>query len=171
MVELDVPGMVHVSGCANPAMHTTGSYYLNADTMAFMQLILSDLFKDFPKLRLIIPHGGGAVPFHWGRFRGIALNNKPAGADRDHGEQHLLRHLRLSPAGHRPADQGGAGRQHPVRVGNGRRREGQRSEDRLRLRRHQALCRERASLSAADKQKVFEGNARKVYPRINTKLS
>ena len=43
--------------------------------MAFMQFILSDLFKDFPKLRLIIPHGGGAVPFHWGRFRGLALNN------------------------------------------------------------------------------------------------
>jgi 4-oxalmesaconate hydratase len=43
--------------------------------MAFMQLILSDLFKDFPKLKMIIPHGGGAVPFHWGRFRGIALNN------------------------------------------------------------------------------------------------
>jgi 4-oxalmesaconate hydratase len=40
-----------------------------------MQLILSDLFKDFPTLRLIIPHGGGAVPFHWGRFRGLALNN------------------------------------------------------------------------------------------------
>jgi 4-oxalmesaconate hydratase len=75
MVELDVPAMVHVSGCCNPAMHTTGSYYLNADTMAFMQVILSDLFKDFPTLKLIIPHGGGAVPFHWGRFRGLALNN------------------------------------------------------------------------------------------------
>jgi 4-oxalmesaconate hydratase len=75
MIELDVPAMIHVSGCCNPAMHTTGSYYLNADTMAFMQLILSDLFKDFPTLKLIIPHGGGAVPFHWGRFRGLALNN------------------------------------------------------------------------------------------------
>jgi len=75
MVELDVPAMIHVSGCCNPAMHTTGSYYLNADTMPFMQLILSDLFKNFPTLKLIIPHGGGAVPFHWGRFRGIALNN------------------------------------------------------------------------------------------------
>src|SRR4051794_40983679 len=75
MVQLDVPAMVHVSGCCNPAPPTTGSYYLNADTMAFLQLILSDLFKDFPTLKLIIPHGGGAVPFHWGRFRGIALNN------------------------------------------------------------------------------------------------
>ena len=26
-------------------------------------------------MKFIIPHGGGAVPFHWGRFRGIALNN------------------------------------------------------------------------------------------------
>jgi 4-oxalmesaconate hydratase len=41
-----------------------------------MQLITSDLFADFPKLRLIIPHGGGAVPFHWGRYRGLALQNK-----------------------------------------------------------------------------------------------
>jgi 4-oxalmesaconate hydratase len=75
MVELDVPAMIHVSGCCNPAQHTTGSFYLNADTMAFMQLILSNLFHDFPTLKLIIPHGGGAVPYHWGRFRGIALNN------------------------------------------------------------------------------------------------
>jgi len=40
-----------------------------------LQVLLSDLFKTFPKLKFIIPHGGGAVPFHWGRFRGIALNN------------------------------------------------------------------------------------------------
>jgi 4-oxalmesaconate hydratase len=37
-----------------------------------MQLLTSDLFKDFPTLKFIIPHGGGAVPFHWGRFRGLA---------------------------------------------------------------------------------------------------
>jgi 4-oxalmesaconate hydratase len=23
-------------------------------------------------LKLIIPHGGGAVPYHWGRYRGLA---------------------------------------------------------------------------------------------------
>ncbi|MEA3070557.1 MAG: 4-oxalmesaconate hydratase, partial [Alphaproteobacteria bacterium] len=39
-------------------------------------LIMGDLFKDFPTLKLIIPHGGGAVPYHWGRYRGLALNNK-----------------------------------------------------------------------------------------------
>jgi 4-oxalmesaconate hydratase len=72
MVELDVPGMIHVSYCCNRNFHTTGSHYLVADTAAFMQLMSSDVFKDFPTLRLILPHGGGAVPFHWGRYRGLA---------------------------------------------------------------------------------------------------
>jgi len=76
LCELDAPAMVHVSMSCNPAFHTTGAHYINADTTAFMQLIMSDLFADFPNLRLIIPHGGGAVPFHWGRYRGLALQNK-----------------------------------------------------------------------------------------------
>jgi 4-oxalmesaconate hydratase len=37
---------------------------------------MSDLFRDFPALRLIIPHGGGAIPYHWGRYRGIAQDQK-----------------------------------------------------------------------------------------------
>lgn len=73
MCELRVPGMIHVSGaCNTPYFQTTGSYYLSADTIAFMQLMQSEVFKDFPELKLIIPHGGGAVPYHWGRFRGLA---------------------------------------------------------------------------------------------------
>ncbi|MGH8118628.1 MAG: amidohydrolase family protein [Rhodanobacteraceae bacterium] len=76
MVEYDIPAMIHVSTSCNPAFHTTGSHYLNADTTAFMQCLTSDLFKDFPPLRFVIPHGGGAVPYHWGRFRGIAQRLK-----------------------------------------------------------------------------------------------
>jgi 4-oxalmesaconate hydratase len=72
MVELDVPAMIHVSASCNPNFHATGAHYMNADTTAFMQLLQGDLFKDFPTLRLIIPHGGGAVPYHWGRYRGLA---------------------------------------------------------------------------------------------------
>ena len=67
-----------------------------------MQLLQGDLFKDFPTLRFIIPHGGGAVPYHWGRYRGLAdmLKQPPP---RAHHEERLLRHLRLPPARHRPA--------------------------------------------------------------------
>jgi 4-oxalmesaconate hydratase len=76
LVALDVPAMVHVSATCNPNFHATGAHYLNADTTAFMQFLTSDLFKDFPTLRFIIPHGGGAVPFHWGRYRGLAQDLK-----------------------------------------------------------------------------------------------
>jgi 4-oxalmesaconate hydratase len=72
MVELDVPAMIHVSSTCNPNFHATGAHYINADTTAFMQFIQGDLFRDFPTLRFVIPHGGGAVPYHWGRYRGLA---------------------------------------------------------------------------------------------------
>jgi 4-oxalmesaconate hydratase len=75
MVELDVPAMVHVSSSCNPSFHALGAHYLNADTSAFMQLLEGDLFTRFPALRLVIPHGGGAVPYHWGRYRGLAMRN------------------------------------------------------------------------------------------------
>jgi 4-oxalmesaconate hydratase len=87
-VEYDIPAMIHVSTSANPAFHTTGAHYLNADTTAFMQLVQGDLFADFPTLRLVVPHGGGAVPYHWGRIRGLAaaLGKPPL-------EEHVLRNV------------------------------------------------------------------------------
>jgi 4-oxalmesaconate hydratase len=82
LVELDVPAMIHVSAACNPNFHTTGSHYLGADTTAVMQLITSDLLIDFPTIKFIIPHGGGAVPYHWGRFRGLAdMMGKPPLSD------------------------------------------------------------------------------------------
>ena len=76
MLELDVPAMVHVSSSCNPNFHATGAHYINADTTAFMQFLTGDLFRDFPTIRFVIPHGGGAVPFHWGRYRGLAQDMK-----------------------------------------------------------------------------------------------
>lgn len=88
MVELDVPAMIHVSRSQNRNFHTTGSHYLAADTAAFMQLLDSKLFERFPSLRFVIPHGGGAVPYHWGRFRGLAQD-----LGYDVLENHLLQNV------------------------------------------------------------------------------
>ena len=88
MVEYDIPAMIHVSTSCNACFHTTGAHYLNADTTAFMQCLTSDLFTDFPTLKFLIPHGGGAVPYHWGRFRGLAQElKKPLLQD------HLLKNI------------------------------------------------------------------------------
>ncbi|MFF2246661.1 amidohydrolase family protein [Arthrobacter sp. NPDC058130] len=73
--ELDIPVMIHVSTACNPNFHTLGAHYLNADTSVFMQLLQSDLFQRFPGLRFVIPHGGGAIPYHWGRYRGLSMRN------------------------------------------------------------------------------------------------
>jgi 4-oxalmesaconate hydratase len=76
LVALDVPAMIHASATCNPAFHTTGSHYLNADSTAFMQIFESTVLKDFPALRLIISHGGGNVPYQTARYRAIGLMNR-----------------------------------------------------------------------------------------------
>jgi 4-oxalmesaconate hydratase len=86
MCELDVPAMIHVSASANGGLHTTASHYLGADTTAFTQALTSGFMSDFPGLRWIIPHGGGAVPYHWGRFVGMA-------ADQDWDFESLTDHI------------------------------------------------------------------------------
>jgi len=86
MQELDVPGMIHVSTSCNDHFWTTGSHYLGADTTAFVQALTSGFMKDFPGLRWVIPHGGGAVPYHWGRFVGMAQDQ---GWDFDHLLDHI----------------------------------------------------------------------------------
>src|SRR6266571_1436714 len=169
MVELDVPAMIHVSGCCNPAQHTTGSYYLNADTMAFMQLILSDVFKDFPTLKLIIPHGGGAVPFHWGRFRGIALNNKRPELDeiiRDHifsdtCVYHQLGIDLLTKVV--PIDNILFASEMVGAVKGVDPKSGHDFDDTKRY------VEGVPSLSAEDRKKIFEGNARRVFGRLKTR--
>jgi 4-oxalmesaconate hydratase len=76
MTALDVPAMIHASATCNPAFHTTGSHYLNVDASAFMQLMESRVFQDFPSLRLILPHGGGNVPYQAARYRALCTINE-----------------------------------------------------------------------------------------------
>ncbi len=169
MVELDVPAMIHVSASCNPNFHATGAHYINADTTAFMQFIEGNLFKDFPTLRFIIPHGGGAVPYHWGRYRGLADMLKRPHAVRARHEECVLRHLRVSPARHRPAGQGDRYRQHSVRLGNGGRGARHRSGDGQLLDDTKRYI-DALSISDADKRRIFEGNARRVFPRLDAIL-
>ena len=169
MVELDVPAMVHVSATCNPNFHTTGSHYLNADTTAFMQFIQADLFKDFPTLRFIIPHGGGAIPYHWGRYRGLAQDSKrPLLEDMmrnnvffDTCVYHLPGIELLTKVV--PVDNILFGSEMVGAVRGIDPRTGNYYDDTKRY--LDAL-----PLSAEDKKKIFEGNTRRVYPRINKKV-
>jgi 4-oxalmesaconate hydratase len=167
LVELDIPAMVHVSASCNPNFHATGAHYLNADTTAFMQFLTGDLFKDFPTLRFVIPHGGGAVPYHWGRYRGLAQDMKrPPLTDliRDNvffdtcvyhypGIELLLKVV--------PIDNIVFGSEMVGAVRGIDPETGHYFDDTKRY------VDQVPSLNAADKKKIFELNARKVYPRIS----
>jgi 4-oxalmesaconate hydratase len=166
LVELDVPAMVHVSASCNANFHATGAHYINADTTAFMQFLQADLFKDFPTLRMIIPHGGGAVPYHWGRYRGLAQDMKrPPLTEliRDNvffdtcvyhqpGIDLLMKVV--------PADNILFGSEMVGAVRGIDPETGHYYDDTKRYV-------ENAAIADADRRKVLEGNARTVYPRIN----
>ncbi|MBV9197987.1 MAG: amidohydrolase family protein [Solirubrobacterales bacterium] len=38
------------------------------ETIAIPSLLASDVFRDFPGLKRVISHGGGAIPYQVGRF-------------------------------------------------------------------------------------------------------
>jgi predicted TIM-barrel fold metal-dependent hydrolase len=67
LVELDVPGYIHGAGCRS-ARHSYSVHFINEETIAVISLVNSRVFQDFPKLKMICSHGGGAVPYHAGRF-------------------------------------------------------------------------------------------------------
>ena len=166
MVELDVPAMIHVSTSCNPCFHTTGAHYLNADTTAFMQCLTSTLFRDFPTLRFVIPHGGGAVPYHWGRFRGLAQELKLPPLS-----EHLLRNIFFDTCVYHQPGIDLLTHVIPVdnilfaseMIGAVRGIDPQTGFHYDDTRRYI----EASALADGDKQKIFEGNARRVYPRLN----
>ncbi len=169
MVRLDVPAMVHVSASCNPAFHGTGAHYINGDTTAFMQFLLADLFYDFPTLRFVIPHGGGAVPYHWGRYRGLSLES------RQRPLEPLLNNVFFDTCVYHepgvrflteviPVDNVLFGSEMIGAVKGRDPQTGQYFDD---TKRYLDAC---AHLSTEDRRKVFEGNARRVYPRLDALL-
>ncbi|MGA8007763.1 MAG: amidohydrolase family protein [Thiomonas sp.] len=169
MVEYDIPAMIHVSTSCNACFHTTGAHYINADTTAVMQLIQGDLFKDFPTLRFVIPHGGGAAPYHWGRYRGLAQElKKPLLSE------HLLNNVFFDTCVyHQPgidlltkvipvdnilfaSEMIGAVRGIDATTGHY-------YDDTKRYI-------EAADIDPVQRHKIYEGNARRVYPRLDAAL-
>jgi 4-oxalmesaconate hydratase len=170
MVAHRLPAMIHVSSSCNPNFHATGAHYINADTSAFMQLLEGDLFKDFPDLKFVIPHGGGAVPFHWGRYRGLGMMmNKPPLAD------HLLNNVFFDTCVYHypgirlmtevvPVDNILFASEMIGAVQGIDPETGHYFDDTKRY------IDQVAALDEASRYKIFEGNARRVYPRLDAWL-
>ncbi len=171
LCELEVPAMIHVSSSCNPNFHATGAHYLNADTTAFMQVIQKNLFKDFPALKFVIPHGGGAVPYHWGRYRGFCVDMKNPGLI-----EQLLENVFFDTCVYHlpgielltrviPADNILFASEMIGAVKGVDPRTGHYFDDTKRY------VDQVTGLSDEDRYKIFEGNARRVYPRLDRLLA
>jgi 4-oxalmesaconate hydratase len=120
-------------------------------------------------LRLIIPHGGGAVPYHWGRYRGLAQAlNKPLLSE------HLLHNIFFDTCVYHQPGIDLLTKVIPVdnvlfaseMIGAVRGIDPETSHPFDDTKRYI----EAAALSDADRHKIFEGNARRVYPRLDALL-
>ncbi len=72
LVELDVPAYLHSAG-VRTERHSYSVHFINEETIAVMALCRSKIFKDFPKLKIVVSHGGGAIPYQVGRFQAPSL--------------------------------------------------------------------------------------------------
>ena len=72
LCELDIPALIHSASSCQPRESYTLKF-INEESISIISLLASDTFKKFPKLKIIVPHGGGAIPYHMGRFRAWAV--------------------------------------------------------------------------------------------------
>jgi len=135
-----------------------------------MQCLTSDLFKDFPTMKFLIPHGGGAVPYHWGRFRGLAQELKKPLL-----REHLLNNIFFDTCVYHqpgidlltkviPADNILFASEMIGAVRGIDPETGFPYDDTKRYIEASTI------LSSQEKHKVYEGNARRVFPRLDATL-
>jgi predicted TIM-barrel fold metal-dependent hydrolase len=72
LCELDIVGHVHSAGCRSDRL-TYSLHFINEESIAVVSLLTSSVFKDFPKLKIVMSHGGGAIPYQYARFEASSL--------------------------------------------------------------------------------------------------
>ena len=136
-----------------------------------MQLIQGDLFRDFPTLRFVIPHGGGAAPYHWGRYRGLAQELKKPDL-----REHLLANLHFDTCVYHQPGIDLLAKVIPTRnilfasemIGAVRGIDPTTGFNYDDTRRYIDAA---PGLTAEERTAIFEGNARRVYPRLHAALA
>ena len=92
MVELDTPGLVHSTACKN-FRESYSAHFITEESVAVLNLCKKEsrVFRDFPGLKLIISHGGGSVPYQIGRWRARRLREQEANPSLEPFDESLRR--------------------------------------------------------------------------------
>ena len=76
LAQMDVPALIHSAGCCG--RETYDEHFATEESMAITKLAHTDVFERFPNLKIIISHGGGAIPYQIGRWRSHWLMSQAA---------------------------------------------------------------------------------------------
>jgi 4-oxalmesaconate hydratase len=71
LVEKDIP--VHIHGAACYGRENYSEHYISEESLAITSIARSKVFADFPRLKMMISHGGGSIPYQIGRWRAERL--------------------------------------------------------------------------------------------------
>ncbi len=75
LCELDIPAHIHSTGSRSERTPYT-LHFINEESIAVFNLVNSSVLEDFPTLKILVSHGGGAIPYQLGRFESASLRGK-----------------------------------------------------------------------------------------------
>ena len=68
----------HIHGTTSHSERTPYTlHFINEETIAVYGLVNSNVFRDFPSLKIVVSHGGGAIPYQFGRFQSGSMRKPP----------------------------------------------------------------------------------------------
>ncbi|WP_285730667.1 amidohydrolase family protein [Nocardiopsis sp. ATB16-24] len=156
----DLPALLHPAACYG--RETYSEHFISEESLAVLSLIRGRIPQQFPGLKIIVPHGGGSIPYQLGRWKAANMKAREAGADIPPFEE-ALRSLWFDTCLYTQdaiellVKVVGADR---VLFGTERPGSGNPFDD------LKPVIEAIPSLSQEDKNAIFEGNARRVYSRL-----
>ncbi|MBM9463584.1 amidohydrolase [Aeromicrobium sp. YIM 150415] len=162
LVEYDVPALLHCAGCYG--RESFSEHFISEESLAILAILRGTVFEDFPTLKLIVPHGGGSVPYQLGRWAAHMGKHRGWGGVEDslNEMKKLLRHFYYDTCLYTPEalslliDVVGADR---VLFGTERPGSGFAFED------LKPVIEKLPNLDDGGQRLIFEDNARRLYPR------
>lgn len=170
LVELDVPMQIHSAGCYS-GRETYSEHFVTEESIAILSMLRGDVFEHFPSLRVMISHGGGSVPYQLGRWQAEQLHPLLGGGPDGTPFEEKLKHFYFDTVLHYPlalelllktvgAEQTLFGTERPGSGSTTNPATGAPFDD------LKPVIEAMDFLTADDRTAIFEGNARKVFPRL-----
>ncbi|MFE7422207.1 amidohydrolase family protein [Rhodococcus sp. NPDC057529] len=86
---LDLPALLHPAACYG--RETYSEHFISEESLAILSLTRGKVLEQFPTLKIVVPHGGGSIPYQLGRWKAANVKSREAGVDVEEFEDSLRR--------------------------------------------------------------------------------